>query len=210
MTAKRGVKAAFELSWMELHYKTQVVGELLSLFALDVIPWKLVENIIQSRGWVEAEVNEAKKQLFKLHLIQRLADKESAYKIHPLIREFLKVKLAALEQADVLKRGFVEVMVAIAKTIPYSPTVELINSVKDAIPHLAEVAQNLIDAVSDENLPWVFYGLDRFYSGQGLYAIAEPWCKQCISVVQTRLGEEHPDVATSYNSLASLLLMPFS
>ncbi|MBO3461194.1 tetratricopeptide repeat protein [Aetokthonos hydrillicola Thurmond2011] len=204
MTAKRGVKAALELSWKELHYKTQRVGELLSLFALDVIPWKLVETIIQSRGWEKADVNEAKKQLFKLHLIQRLADKESAYKIHPLIREFLKVKLAASEQADVLKRGFVEVMVAIAQHIPNSITQELINSVQEAIPHLVEVAQNLTDAISDENLYWALTGLGRFYLGQGLYALAEPWLKQCVSVVQTRLGEDYPDAPNSYESLSLL------
>ncbi|MEH2433628.1 MAG: tetratricopeptide repeat protein [Nostoc sp.] len=91
-----------------------------------------------------------------------------------------------------------------AQSIPFSPTLQLITSVKDAIAHLAEIAQNLTDAVSGENLIWVFVGLDRFYSGQGLYAIAEPWCQQCVSVVQTRLGEEHPSVATSYNNLGLL------
>ncbi len=46
----------------------------------------------------------------------------------------------------------------------------------------AEVAQNLTDAVSDENLIWVFLKLGRFYSGQGLYASAEPWLVQCAMV----------------------------
>ena len=109
-----------------------------------------------------------------------------------------------LTEADQLKRAVAAVMVAITQDIPSSPTVELITRVKDAIPHLAEIAQNLIDAVSDENLILVFVGLDRFYSGQGLYTLAESWCQQCVSVVQTRLGEEHPDVATSYNNLAAL------
>ena len=184
---------------MELHQKTQRVGELLSLFALDVIPWEVVEIMSQSQGWVEAEVNEAKKQLYKLHLIQRLADKESAYKIHPLIREFLKVKLAASEQADDLKLGFAEVMVVLAKKIPSSPTTELIKSVKDAIPHLAELAQNLTDAVSDEDLIWAFVGLSRFYEGQGAYAQALPYLEQCLLVAKERLGEEHPAVANSYS-----------
>lgn len=37
MTAKRGVKAALELSWQELDLMAQNVGELLSLFAPDII-----------------------------------------------------------------------------------------------------------------------------------------------------------------------------
>ena len=57
---------------------------------------------------------------------------------------------------------------------------ELINSVKDAVPHLAEAAQNLTDAISDENLTLVFSALSQFYEGQGLYALAEPWCNQCL------------------------------
>jgi hypothetical protein len=66
------------------------------------------------------------------------------------------------------------------------------------------VAQNVTDAVSDEDLIWVFTGLGRFYNGQGLYAIAEPWYNQCVEVVKTRLGEEHPSVAASLNNLALL------
>ena len=145
-------------------------------------------------------------QLYELHLIQWVEDTEgeSKIRIHPLVREFLKVKLDAIEQAFELKQVFAETIVATAQEIPFYPTQQSIKSVKDAIPHLTEVAQNLTDAVSDENLIWVFLGLDRFYSGQGLYALAEPWCKQCVSVVETRLGEEHPDVATSYNNLAQL------
>jgi tetratricopeptide (TPR) repeat protein len=76
--------------------------------------------------------------------------------------------------------------------------------VQDTIPHLQEVAQNLIDLVKDEDLIWVFTGLGRFYQGQGLYGLAQPWYEQCLSTVKARLGEEHPDVATSLNNLASL------
>jgi hypothetical protein len=43
--------------------------------------------------------------------------------------------------------------------------------------YLAEVAQNWTDAVDDENLCSVFVGLGKFYQGQGLYAIAEPYTR---------------------------------
>ncbi|MFN6571231.1 tetratricopeptide repeat protein [Dendronalium sp. ChiSLP03b] len=206
-----GVKAAFELSWRELDEKTQLVGELLSLFAPDVIPWQLVESTSELLNWVKADVTEARKQLYKRHLIQRLEDKNACYQIHPLIRQFLQGKfgqitfLAGGEELGVeFKQAFAEAIVVKAKEIPETPTREIIESVQDTIPHLQEVAQNLIDVVKDEDLIWVFVGLGRFYQGQGLYRLAEPWYVQCLSTVNARLGEEHPNVATSLNNLAGL------
>jgi tetratricopeptide (TPR) repeat protein len=180
------------------------VGAYLSLFAPDVISWKFVESATDLLNCTESDINEAKKQLYKRYLIERLQEKQACYKIHPLIREFLKAKLAALENTDDLRRNFAAVFIKIAQEISQTSTLEKIKSVQDAIPHLTEVAQNLTDAVSDEDLIWVLFGLGTFYYGQGLYAIAEPWYNQCVEVVKTRLGEEHPHLAGSLNNLAAL------
>ncbi|NJR16943.1 MAG: tetratricopeptide repeat protein [Calothrix sp. CSU_2_0] len=137
------------------------------------------------------------------HLIERLQD-EASYKVHPLIREFLQAKLTESAEIKEFQQAFTNTFMEIAQTIPQSPTLEFIDSVKIAIPHLTEVAENLIDAVSDENLIWAFTGLAWFYNGQGLYALAEPWCEQSVSAIKSRLGENHPDVATSLNNLAAL------
>ncbi|MBC6431436.1 tetratricopeptide repeat protein [Nostoc sp. HG1] len=201
---KSQLEAVFELSWQQLDSMTQCVGELLSLFAPDIIPWRLVESVSQQLNWAKADVDEARKQLYKRHLIQSVAEGESCYKIHPLIREFLQGKLLGLNTTDDLKKAFAAALVEIAQKIPQSLTLEDIKSVQVAIPHLTEVAQNLIDAVEDENLIWVFTGLGRFYQEQGLYTLAEPWYQQGLSTVQTRLGDAHPDVATSLNNLAYL------
>jgi tetratricopeptide (TPR) repeat protein len=200
----RGLKAVFELSWQQLNPITQRVAAYLSLFAPDVISWKFVESATDLLNCPESDIKEAKKQLYKRYLIERLQEKQACYKIHPLIREFLKAKLAALENTDDFRRNFAAVFIKVAEEIPDRPTLDYIKSVQDAIPHLTEVAQNLTDAVSDEDLIWVFSGLGRFYEGQGLYAIAEPWYNQCVEVVKTRLGEEHPSVASSLNNLALL------
>ncbi len=58
-------------------------------------------------------------------------------------------KVKQLTEAQKLKRAVAAAMVEVAREIPDSPTREDIESVKNAIPHLAEVAQNLTDAVSD-------------------------------------------------------------
>ncbi|MHC5937192.1 tetratricopeptide repeat protein [Nostoc sp.] len=195
---KNGVAAAFELSWSELSDDAQQLGCLLSLFALAPIPWSLVEGAATEQD--SEELEDARVELENLHLLQG----GDTYQLHQLIQEFLRKKQNNLVNAKEQKDNFCKALVEVAQSIPDSPTLQLITSVKDAIAHLAEIAQNLTDAVSDENLIWVFVGLYRFYSGQGLYAIAEPWCQLCVLVVQTRLGEEHPDVATSYNNLAAI------
>ena len=204
ITAKLGVRDAFNLTWEKIDPKTKQVGELLSLFSPYEIAWKYVESVSESLSWTKKEVNEAKKLLYKRHLIERLEEGEANYKIHPLIREFLRERLGEVEEVNEFKQAFTNTFIEIAQTIPQSPTLEFINSVKKAIPHLTEIADNLIDAVDDENLYWTFTGLGLFYNGQGLYALTEPWYQQCVSTVKSRLGENHPDYASSLNNLALL------
>ncbi|NES18256.1 MAG: tetratricopeptide repeat protein [Symploca sp. SIO3E6] len=203
-TVQLGLKEAFELSWQELDKMTQDVAELLSLFAPDVIPWKLVESACQRLNWSKADVKNAKKQLYKCNLIERLKEKERSYKIHPLIKEFLQVKLEKSALIDDLKQAFATEMAAVAKEISETITRKNIELAQDAIPHLAEAAQNLTAAMRDEDLIWAFVGLARFYQGQGFYALAEPWYEKCLSTTRQRLGEEHLDVASSLNNLALL------
>ncbi len=205
-TAQRGILAAFELSWLELEETAQNVAMLLGLFAPEIFLWEWVKSTVELLQWVSSNADTANEQLYERHLIQGIEDTDGNYKIkiHPLIREFLKYKLSASEQADDLKQAFVKTFIEIAREIPNSPTKENIKLVKDAIPHLAEVAQDLINIVSDEDLIWPFIGLGNFYRGQGLYALAASWYEQCLSVLESRLEKKHPLVATILNNLAEL------
>ncbi|MBW4592335.1 MAG: tetratricopeptide repeat protein [Brasilonema angustatum HA4187-MV1] len=198
LSIKRGVAAAFELSWEELSESAQQLGCLLSLFALAAIPWLLVEGAAAEKDAEELE--DARVELENLHLLMG----EDTYLLHQLIREFLKDKQKNLASGDEHKSSFCQAMVEVAKKISDTPTHKEITALTPDIPHLAEVAQNLTDAVSDENLIWVFTAMGWFYKGQGLYALAKPWLEQCVSVIQSRLGQEHPYVASSYNNLAQL------
>ncbi|MFN6482312.1 MULTISPECIES: tetratricopeptide repeat protein [unclassified Nostoc] len=201
MTAQRGVLAAFELSWQELKDDDKQLGCLLSLFAPAPIPWNFVEQCLPEED--EEELEEIRDdKLLNLHLLQR--KDEGVYQLHPLLREFFQYKLTGLEQAEELKQSFCKVMVAVAKDIPETPTLQQIKDVTPAIPHLAEVANHLIQYVSDEDLTSVFIGHARFYEGQGSYDQALPWYQQCLETSKKRLGEEHPDVAESLNNLALL------
>jgi tetratricopeptide (TPR) repeat protein len=204
MTAKRGVRAAFELSWQQLDAMTQQVAGLVSLFAPEPFLWDWVESMGEWLNWEPSQINTGKKQLYKRYLIQRIETLEKGYKVHPLIREFLQDKLTALESANFFKQAFASVVAKFAQQIDVTPTLEQVAAVQIYIPHLIEVAQNLTAALSEEDLIWPFVGLGRFYEGQGLYRLAEPWREQCVSVAQDRLGENHLSVAASYNNLAFL------
>ncbi|HEY9626257.1 MAG TPA: tetratricopeptide repeat protein [Coleofasciculaceae cyanobacterium] len=208
MTAQLGVKSAFELTWQTLDAATAEVAMLLSLFAADVIPWYLVEWMMQRVHDEEYAVSDARRELENSYLIQPVdseeADDPGGCKLHPLIREFLQAKLAEFEASEPLQRAFMDVLIGAAKQMPQAPTVDVIADFAIVRPHLEEVVVGMIDCVSDDDLAWAFIGLARFYEGQGLYTLAEPWYQDCLTATQTRLRQEHPAVAASLNNLAAL------
>ncbi|MEH1925381.1 tetratricopeptide repeat protein [Nostoc sp.] len=201
MTAQRGVLAAFELSWQELEDSDKQLGCLLSLFAAAPIPWELVEQCLPEEDAEDLE-EIRDDTLLNLHLLQR--KDEGIYQLHPLLREFFQYKCTGLEKAEELKRSLCRIMVAVAKDIPEDPTLKLITAVSPAISHIAEIAKNLIQYVSDDDLISPFMGNAKFYKGQGLYRQAAPWYQKCLEATKERLGEEHPSIAESLNDLAAL------
>jgi hypothetical protein len=177
-----GVLAAFELSWQELEDNDKQLGCLLSLFAPAPIPWKLVEQCLPEED--EEDLEEIRDDtLLNLHLLQRKG--EGIYQLHTLLREFFQYKCRGLEQVEELKRSLCRVMVAVSQYIPYSSTLEQISAVSLAIPHIAEVANHLIQYLSNDDLPWPFVGNATFYNSQGLYNQALPWYEECLEVGDT-------------------------
>ena len=208
MTASLSVAAAFELSWERLDEDAQRVAKLLSLFAPAAIPWTLVQQCLPE--WDEETLATVRnKQLLNLHLLTRTED--GHYQLHQLLREFFATKLTG-EERQHLKTAVATTMIAVAQQIPQNPTLAQIQAVAAAIPHLKEVATDLIQLTTredlylpdEDDLIWPFIGISWFYEGQGLYAEAEPWKLDCLTVVRSLLGEQHPSVANSLNNLAEL------
>ncbi|MEH2458201.1 tetratricopeptide repeat protein, partial [Nostoc sp.] len=169
--------------------------------------------------WSEDELNAAKNQLYGCNLLQLLEERAGCYKIHALVRWFLQGQLAdADEMKLVLETTFATAMITKAQILPDSATSEQIESIRDIVPHLEDLGKRIIAEIKEakkaeiislasvpsDEVTWIFVGVGRFYEGQGLYQLAEPWREECVNVCQSLFTGEHPDVATSLNNLASL------
>ncbi len=208
MTAERGCRAAFELSWQALDLESQEVARLLSWFAADVLPWSLAEKAMQEIQGEEYSIRSARRQLDNLHLVRAVSTTADALKLHPLLCEFFQGKLPDLAETGIgnerLQAAIAVTMVEIAQQIPDSPTLEMIQSFSIFVSHLSEVAKQYAHCLNDESLIWPFIGLGRFYNGQGLYGLAEPWYQLCLKVMRECYGDGYTSMAMSLNNLAGL------
>ncbi|NES85623.1 MAG: tetratricopeptide repeat protein [Moorea sp. SIO2B7] len=203
ITAQLGVRDAINLSWQRLDEKAQILGCVLGVFALAEIQWQWVENIYQNwsgEGFNKIELRNFRKELLRRHLLK---GKES-YTLHQLVWEFLREKLEELDTKEEIKQAFVGVMVAEAKEIPETLTLDIIHQVTSTIPHLEEVAENLSAYLSDNDFILPFERIYRFYEFQTLFQQQEIWAKDCLNQAKQYFGEEHRHVATSLNNLARL------
>jgi tetratricopeptide (TPR) repeat protein len=203
MTAERGVKAAFDLSWQELDNEpnAQKLAMYLSLFALAPFPKQLIDGLFPEED--EDEIEEwLTDSLVHLNLVKFLGD--DWYELHTLIRHYLRDKLEASEVKETAKKAYGAVMVKVAKNIDQTLTLEDVAILDPLIDHLKIAVEELNQWLEDEDLIWPFTGLGCFYKGQGLYNEAFPYYERCLMLTEQRLGADHPLVATSLNDLAEL------
>lgn len=199
MPYEYGVTEAFELSWEKLDKNAQSFACLLSLCALTDIPLS-VETIEDKQK--QQENQQAIADLLELHLLQQKTP--GIYLLNPLIRQFLRIKLENFTEADEAKTKFAVMMLELAKLIPQQPNPEDIVNFTPHIPHIKEVASNLSQYLSTENLITLFTKLAWFYQGQKLYQQAESWLQRCVELTENHLDLEHSYIVASLNNLAAL------
>jgi tetratricopeptide (TPR) repeat protein len=197
MRYEYGVAEAIALSWEQLDENAKDVACRLSLFALADIPfnWEGIEDDEVQEIW-QAAIND----LVHRHLLQRKI--KGIYRLHPLVRQFLQMKLEESENADKFKKDFVNKMIEISKTIEYPTDIKLIKKITPYIPHLSEVSSNMNKYITEENLGYPYDGLGAYYMGQGLYSKAQPWFEKSVDCIRNRVGLYHKLTAISLNNLA--------
>jgi tetratricopeptide (TPR) repeat protein len=205
MTATHAtVAAAFELSWQDLDESVRELAYRLSLFALAPIDWLWIEQWCKGTDPYDLE-DWRDEGLVNRSLLT--GDGQDDWQLHQIIREFFRTKLDQWPMGEALKQSYCQAMVQVAQGIPDIPNREQILAVTPTIPHLVEAATTWRQWLDNDSLGWPFLGLGRFYKGQGAYKQAELWYQVGLMNLRDRLGNEHPDVATSLNNLALLYQM---
>jgi tetratricopeptide (TPR) repeat protein len=203
MTAERGVKAAFDLSWQELENEpnAQKLAMYLSLFALASFPKSLIDGLFPKTD--EDEIEEwLTDSLVHLNLVKPLGD--GWYELHTLIRHYLRDKLEESEVKETAKKAYSTMMVFIAKQIDQTLTLEDISQIEPLVDHLKITVEELNKWLEDEDLFWPFYGLGNFYRAQGLYSEAIFYCEKCLILSEQQLDMEHLTIAVTLNNLGFL------
>ncbi|MEM9771410.1 MAG: tetratricopeptide repeat protein [Cyanobacteria bacterium P01_D01_bin.73] len=197
MRYPNGVEAAIAISWGRLNPETengqaaQQVAMALGLFGAAPIP------VLPK--W-QKEWRKPLQRLVNLHLVER--DK-TVIVLHPLVREFVRGQLSGGLEEE-LRRLVASAILAEGQKIEFPLTIAQAREYAPWIPHLEEVAVELMPWVADDAVMMPCTGIAWFYEGQGMYEAAEPWKKRCVAVARERLGDQHVNTAGAINNLALL------
>ncbi|MBC6418766.1 MAG: tetratricopeptide repeat protein, partial [Prochloron sp. SP5CPC1] len=205
MGYRNNVAAAFELSWATLKPSTHILAGALSLFALAPIPLHLIQAALPD--WDEEDLEEElDEKLVHLSLLST-ESQTGTYSFHTLVREFVREKLATEleEQRDKLRQSVAQGLIGVANRVPETVTVEVVEGVQEALPHLVEAATHLTDWIENDidRIP-LFIALGRIAQYQSRWEDAENWFQEYVTFAQQRFGENHPYTAGSLNNLAGL------
>jgi predicted RNase H-like HicB family nuclease/tetratricopeptide (TPR) repeat protein len=200
--AKRGLQAAFDLSWEKLEPEAQYLACVLAAFAPSPIDWDLVVRIyqqLQSESFNHDDLKDCwLKSLRKLHLVITV-DKD-IYNLHLLIHDYFYELLKQHLNFSQIKQAFCDVFAVVASDIDQSTNLATFNLIE---PHLKKM---IVWCENKEDIEFAgsLNGLARLYKSQGRYNDAEPLYLQSLDIRKRQLGDDHPDVATSLNNLALL------
>ena len=200
--AKRGLQAAFDLSWEELKPEAQYLACVLAAFAPSPIRWDLVIKIYQQLQGELFNHDNLKdrwlKSLRKLHLVITV-DKD-IYNLHLLIHDYFYEQLKQHLNFSQIKQAFCDVFALVASNIDQSTNLETFNLIE---PHLKKM---IAWCETKENIEFTgsLNGLALLYDSQGRYNDAEPLYLQSLDIRKRQLGNDHPHVAQSLNNLAQL------
>ncbi len=198
-TTHVSLAAAFEVSWLALEEgsKAQYLGAFLSLFGLAGIPAVAVRSCLAE--WDEEELEEAWDELVNLHLVGM--DEQ----LHPMLREFLVVKLDERADGSEARERYVAVMLEAARE-RCKQTMD-VGQVEDAalwMTHWEDLTERQSVEVFGESIAAVAANLSLYYSTQGLFGPGLRCSELALSIREKQLGPDHPDTGTSLNNLAGL------
>jgi tetratricopeptide (TPR) repeat protein len=202
MQAKRGLQAAFDLSWDELKPEAKYLACVLAAFAPFPIRWDFVTVIYQQlQGELFNEDNLKDrwlKYLIKRHLV--ITVEKNIYNLHLLIHDYFSEHLKNHSDYSKIKKVYCDMFTIVASDIDQSTNLKTFNFIE---PHLKKMItwyenkEGIEFARSLNNLALLYYS-------QGRYNDAKPLYLQSLDILKLQLGTNHFDVASSLNNLALL------
>jgi tetratricopeptide (TPR) repeat protein len=200
--AKRGLQAAFDLSWEELKPEAQYLACVLAAFAPSPIRWDFVTAIYQQLQGESFNEDDLKdrwlKSLRNLHFVMKF--EKDIYNLHLLIHDYFSQQLKQHLNFSPVKQAFCDVFAIVATNINQPINLETFNLIE---PHLKKM---ITWYENKENIEFTgsLNGLALLYDSQGRYNDAEPLLLQSLDIRKRQLGNDHPHVAQSLNNLAQL------
>ena len=177
------------------------LAQLLNLFAATPFDWQWVEIAAAQLQWTQAQVDDARIELLSCRFLQLTA--AGLYQVDPGLREAYWQTVPGLRQPESFKRAFAEAIVLLNQQLPQTPVSAQTQALMTMIPHMAEVAEAYTQHIGAIDLNALFTTLGNFYTEKKQLSVAESWYQKGLNLVQSRLGNEHPQTATSLNNLAS-------
>jgi len=196
MTAKRGVKAAFSLSWDELsdQPKTQKLALHLSLFAVAPIQQIWIEELFpdEDKDDIEEWLID---NLVNLNLVKLAGDNQ--YELHSLIHLYLRETLEESEFSATSKKSYCKLLILKCEQfIHNSLSPKKIEDLTPLIPHIKQIIKchynHIIDEFIDDipinwNLP--IKTINSFYVSQGFYPQAIQYFREYLETTKKKFGE---------------------
>ncbi|UXE62762.1 MAG: tetratricopeptide repeat protein [Woronichinia naegeliana WA131] len=155
-------------------------------------------------NFINSDLQDLRQILIRFHFLEIEDNTLPSYKIHPLLQQYLRGK--ATQQIDPdYRKGLVQAIIQEAQKIEYRSTVQQLEALRPALPHITEVAEVWIGDIMDEdNIIQPSNRLAYFYENLVDYPQAEYWYQKARTIAQDRLPAQHPAIATTLNNLALL------
>ncbi|MEM8610427.1 MAG: tetratricopeptide repeat protein [Cyanobacteria bacterium P01_H01_bin.105] len=211
MTAKKGVKAAFGLSWDELkdEPKTQKLALYLSLFAVAPIQQTWIEELFpeEDRDDIEEWLID---NLVNLNLVKLTGD--SQYELHRLIHLYLRETLEESEFSTAAKQDYCKLFISKCEKFTQILSPPQIERLTPLIPHIKQVVKHYYDHIVDDyddyipgnwNLP--IKAISSFYVSQGFYPQAIQYFREYLETTKKKFGELDIHLMVPSNDFALVL-----
>ena len=158
----------------------------------------------EKSNFINSDLQDLRQILIRFHFLEIEDNALPSYKIHPLLQQYLREK--ATQQIDPdYRKALVQAIIQEAKKIEFRSTVQQLEVLRPALPHIAEVAEVWIgDIVNENDIITSSTRLAAFYENLVDYPQAEFWFQKARTTAQERLPAQHSDIATTFNNLAAL------